>query len=127
MIALGITATPAFAGTGTAVMPVTALVLENCAITATPMAFGTLTNFGSANIDSSSTLALVCTPNADFVVSLDDGSNALGGTRRLKNPLTSEYINYDIFLDAARAQHWGSNTGTDSRDALGTVIDVLEN
>jgi spore coat protein U-like protein len=114
-LAFAAVATPASAGVATATMPVSAVVLENCTVTATPMAFGSMVNVGAANVDSTSTIALVCTPNADFDVALSDGANASGGQRRLKHSVNAEYINYDVFLDAARSQHWGNTTGTDTK------------
>ena len=124
-IALAGTAfSPAVAGTTTGTMPVSALVLNNCTVAATPMAFGSLSSVGSVNIDTASTISLVCTPNATYTVSLDHGANASGSVRRMKNPVSGEFLPYSISLDAARTQQWGNTTGVDTvggTAALGLV------
>lgn len=124
-VAFAASATPATAGTANGTMVVSAIVLENCTVVATPMVFGALTDVGTANVDSTSTITLACTPNADFEIALNDGANASSGQRRLKHSTSAEYLNYDIFIDAARSQHWGNTSGTDTKPGtapLGTSV-----
>jgi spore coat protein U-like protein len=109
------TSVPAMAGTSTATMPVSAQVLENCTVVATPLAFGALTNVGAADVDSTATLTLACTPNADFDVGLNNGSNASSGQRRLKHSTLNEYLNYNVYLDSGRSQPWGNVIGTNTK------------
>lgn len=111
-VAVAATSTPAFAGTANGSMIVSATVLESCTVVATPMVFGSLTAVGAGNVDSTASLALVCTPNADFDIALGDGANASGSQRRLKNALSAEYLNYDLYMDSNRAQPWGNTAGT---------------
>lgn len=105
-------------------MPVSATVLNNCTITATPMVFGAITDFSAADTDSTSTILLVCSPNAVYEVQLNDGQNANGGQRRLSNLAGAEFINYEIYSDTARTSRWGdtisSDTVTGTASALGT-------
>lgn len=113
-LALGL-ATSAHAGSSNSSMAVTATVINNCTVVASPMAFGTtLTTVGSANIDSSATLALVCTPNASYYVAMDDGANVSGGVRRMKGTLNGAYLPYEIYADSSRSQRWGQNQGTNT-------------
>lgn len=114
-IATAATATPALAGTANGSMVVSAIVLENCTVVATPMVFTSITEVGAGNNDSTASLALVCTPNADFDIALNDGANASNGQRRLKNALTTEYLNYNLYMDSSRAQPWGNVQGTNTK------------
>lgn len=106
-------ASPAFAATDTDDMLVTATVIDNCTVTASPMAFGTLTTLGTANIDTSAAIALTCTPNAAYDVSLDLGINAGAGTQRelVNGADATQRIAYDVYQDAARTAAWSSGAG----------------
>lgn len=113
-LAATMTALPAQAGTATGQIPVSATLLESCTVVATPMLFGILPTVGQADIDTSASVNLVCTLNADYEVALDDGANAVGGVRRMKNLLTNDYISYQIFRDAAHTQPWGHQSGVNT-------------
>ncbi|MEZ5710507.1 MAG: spore coat U domain-containing protein [Blastomonas sp.] len=104
----------AHAGTSAGAMPVAATLLENCVVTATPLVFGDITLTDGAAVDSAATIALVCTPLASYEVALSDGANASGGTRRMKNALSADYIAYGIYSDAARTLPWGDSSGSDT-------------
>lgn len=111
--AAALSASPAFAATDTDDMLVTATVIDNCTVTASPMAFGTLTTLGSANIDTSAAITLACTPDAAYDVSLDLGVNAgVGSQRQLVNGAdNTQRIDYDVYSDAARTTAWSSGAG----------------
>ena len=127
-LAAGTAGTPAFAGTANGSMAVSALVLESCTVVATPMLFGALTEVGAANVDSTATLTLTCTPNADFYIGMNDGTNAATGQRRLKHSANAEFLNYNLFIDSARSQPWGNTAGTNTKPGtapLGTSIHTV--
>lgn len=110
----------AFAGTANAAtssgsMLVSAVVLENCTIVASSMVFGSsLTTVGTTNVDSTALLTLACTPNADFFVAMDNGSNALSGARRMKGALVGDFLPYEIYTGSDRSTRWGTTAGTDT-------------
>lgn len=108
-------AAPAHAGTANGSIPVSALVLETCIVVATPMAFGSLTDVGAADVDTTSTITLTCTPNADYDIALNDGANADAGQRRMKNGTSAEFLNYDVYMDAARTDAWGNSAGVNTK------------
>ncbi len=118
-------AQPAAAGSTTGQMPVSAQVLENCSVASTPMAFGSITDVGAANVDTTATITLRCTANATFVVLLDDGVNANAGQRRMANVTTNEFLPYEIYKDETRSDRWGKTPGSDtvsgSADLLGSA------
>ena len=108
-------ANPAQAGSSTGSMAVLATVIDNCTVVASPMNFGTaLTNVGSANIDTTATLTVACTPNASFSVAMDSGSNAQSGARRMKGAVRGEFLPYEIYTTSGRSQRWGQTQGTDT-------------
>lgn len=106
---------PAFAGTATGSMAVSATVLESCTVVSTPMLFGALTEVGASDVNSTATLTLTCTPNADFDIAMNDGANATSGQRRLKHSANAEFLNYNLHIDSARSQPWGNTAGTNTK------------
>lgn len=111
----GLAASPAFAGTTTTTMPVTATVFNNCTVSATSMAFGSLTGLGVSNHDASATVSLACTPNAAYDVGLDFGDNNAGGVRHLVNTTdATQTVPYAVYSDAARTVPWGNTFGTNT-------------
>lgn len=114
VVALAASSQAAIAGTTSTTMAVSATALESCAVTATPMMFGNVSP-GSANIDTSATLNLVCTPNADYDILMGSGGHGSTGQRRLANVGATEFIPYNLYLDSSRSQPWGSTVGTDTK------------
>ncbi len=104
----------AHAGTATGTLPVSAIILENCTVVALPMVFAPPQG-GTAAVDSTSTITLACTPNADFDVALNDGANAVSGARNMKLATGASLLPYEIYQDAARTQVWGSSAGVDTK------------
>lgn len=106
---------------------VNALALQTCLVTATPMAFGSVSP-GVAAVDSTSTLNLVCTPNAQFDVLLNNGQNAEGSQRQMKGGLSGEdeFIPYNLYIDAARTNSWGNTVGTDTQEGSANALGVAQ-
>ena len=128
VLAATLSAAPAMAGTANGTMLVSATVLESCTVVATPMLFGALTEVGAANVDSTATLTLACTPNADFYIGMNDGANASSGQRRLKHSANAEFLNYNLYIDSGRSQPWGNTAGTNTKPGtapLGTSIHTV--
>jgi spore coat protein U-like protein len=108
----------AMAGVTSTTLPVSATVLENCTVVATPMVFAATSSVGASDIDSTATITLACTPNADFDVALDNGANAVLGIRNMKIAGGAELLPYRIFRDAARSQAWGSSAGVNTQPGV---------
>lgn len=104
----------AYAGVATGSMPVSATILENCSVSATPMVF-TPPPSGTAAVDSTSTIIIACTPNSDFDVALNAGANAVSGARHMKLSSGADLLPYEIYQDAAHSQLWGNNAGVDTQ------------
>ena len=117
-----VVATPALAATATNTMPVSVNVINSCTVAATPMAFGSPTAIGGANVDSTSTISLVCTNGAAYDVALDNGLNSAVGQRYMSNGATTPVkIPYNIFKDSARSSAWGSTSGTGGNTSSGVA------
>jgi spore coat protein U-like protein len=107
--------TPALAATASNTMPVLVNVINSCTIAATPMDFGTLTGVGGVNVDSTSTVSLVCTQGAAYNVAMNLGVNAVGTQRNLVNTTdATKKIPYALYTNAARSAPWGQTSGTDT-------------
>lgn len=106
-------ASPALAATASNTMPVSVNVINSCTVSATPMAFGTLTSVGGTDIDTSANVNLVCTVGATYDVSMDFGTHAVAGQRYLQSATdATKTIPYGVFRDAGRLQGWGNTVGT---------------
>lgn len=126
MIALGVAAVaaaaaaPAVAATTSGTVDVTLNVDNSCSLTTAAIDFGTVTDFAAARTANSLT-TLRCTPNAVATVTVSNGNNVNGTQRRLRNGVTSNYIDYNV-TDAGGTT-WPaaglSFTGTGSDVALG--------
>ena len=121
--ALGaVAATPAMAATATNTMPVSVNVINSCTVAATPMSFGAPTAIGGSNIDTTSTISLVCTNGASYDVALDQGLNAASGQRYMSNgAATPVKIPYNIYSDTGRSVAWGATSGTGGNTVSGVA------
>jgi spore coat protein U-like protein len=102
------------AATSSANSLIFATVVDNCTISAAPLAFGSydpvIANAAAA-LDGSGTIIVACTKGATATIGLSTGSNGshgVGTTRALYGG--SAYLSYEVFRDAGRSQLW-SNAG----------------
>lgn len=100
-------ATPAHAGRATYTMPVRAQVINGCTVNALPLIF-TVPVPTNANVDSSTSITIACTPNIPFTLDIDTGLYANGINRRVFNATANAFINYDVYKDPPRSQVWGT-------------------
>ena len=100
-------------GESTANMQVNANVIRKCTITAVPLAFGSydpiLVN-ATAPLDGQTTLTLACTKGTAVTIAMDPGANASGLARRMTSG-AGEFLAYEVYKDASRAQRWGDAEG----------------
>lgn len=110
-------------GGGSVTFPFTATanVPANCTIsTATALDFGTVPGVISTPRDQTSTITFACTGRTPWNVGLNNGLNASGNTRRMRQLLTNNYVNYELYRDASHTQRWGTTIGTDTQPGTGT-------
>jgi spore coat protein U-like protein len=98
------------AGSATANLQVTAAVNANCSITTATVAFPTydpVVTHSATNDDGTGTVTIACTKGTVATIGLGLGANALVSQRRMKDA-TTDYLNYALYLDAARTTIWGT-------------------
>lgn len=97
-------------------LDVRANVVSNCRLTMTPLDFGAYDPLGShqtSNLETTATVALMCTPNSQVTIDVDRGiNNGISGLTTRAMAAGSTQLGYEIFRDAARTQLWG--TGADA-------------
>lgn len=99
----------ALAAEATDDLGVTLTVEAQCSVVANPLDFGTA-NFAS-DLDGATTLAVTCTDDAAYTVSLDagDGVGATTAVRKLTSG--SNTVNYALYKDAGRTEVFGASGG----------------
>ena len=107
----------AAAGTTGAAMQVSAVVGPSCKVDVAPLVFDGATH-AHPQVDAKSSIALGCTPDTAFSVSIDNGQNMVDGRRRMVSAAGNVFLPYDIYQDAGRTLRWGSTVG----GAVGGVI-----
>jgi spore coat protein U-like protein len=129
----GIAAGSAEAATATASFTVSVTIVSSCTIGAGNMAFGSQSVL-AADVDTTSTISVVCTNTTPYSVGLDNGLNFSGGTRRMKDTgAGTTFVNFGLYTDAGRSNGWvtttsaGSCTGGANTCALGTGNGATQN
>lgn len=89
---------------------VLANVDRTCAVSAQNISFGSH-GFLTSQLDATGGLAVTCTQNLPYTISLDGGlSNAATPTQR-KMTKGTESVIYGLYTDANRTQPWGNSVG----------------
>lgn len=110
------------AATSSATLGVSVTISASCAAGASTMNFGSAST-GPGDTDATGTVTVTCTKNAAFNVGLDSGQGStLVTSRKMKNTLTTDLLNYSLYRDASRTQNWGTTLGTDTLALTGTGI-----
>jgi len=113
-----ITASAADSGTISGTFTVTATVQAACALSATPLAFGT---YAGVLSNSSSTLTITCTNSTTYNIGLSAGL-ATGATvtnRSMTGP-ASALLGYKLFSNSGHTTNWGNTVGTDTVAGTGS-------
>ncbi|MBU3719487.1 MAG: spore coat protein U domain-containing protein [Burkholderiaceae bacterium] len=94
---------PAQAATGSTNFDVSIQVNATCAISASNMAFGSITTGTTSNSDATSTLTVNCSNGTPYTISLGNGAN-FSNVRRMA--WGGSYIEYSLFQDNSRTTQW---------------------
>ena len=96
-----------------------------CSVVGLPLAFGAYGSPGGAQVDSTATLTVTCTPDAillscrtDYTVRLSTGTSGSYSPRQLASG--ANRLNYNLYTSAARTTVWGNGTG-----GTGTVAGTI--
>lgn len=97
-----------------------------CQITAKPapdLDFGNVPGLIAANVDNTTAIGLNCTGRTAWQVGLNNGLNASGSVRRMRNA-AGQFVPYELYRDAARNLRWGNTLGSDTQTGTGTGLAV---
>lgn len=116
--ALAVTAGSAhLSGSASTTLPVSAVVIHNCTVSASPVQFGAydpVTANARTSLTVSGTVTIACTRGSSPVIGLSAGSHAAGGTRRASDG--TNYLAYELFKDTGLTEPWGDK-GSDALQA----------
>jgi spore coat protein U domain-containing protein, fimbrial subunit CupE1/2/3/6 len=110
LVILSVISVPAFAGSATASLSVTASVAANCTISTLPVAFGPydpVVANAAADLLATGTVTVACTKGTAATIDLGNGVNLAAGSRRMASG-APDFLNYALYKDAARTAVWGS-------------------
>lgn len=110
---LGI-ASPVFAATSTASMPVSATVQSACIISASALSFGSYNPTAGTDVDATTSVVVTCTSGTSYTVGLSagTGSGATVSARKMTN--SGNTLAYALYQDSSRSINWGNTPGTDT-------------
>jgi spore coat protein U-like protein len=77
-------------------------------LSVTPLAFGAYDVYGAAPLDSAGTISYSCPPPTTPSVTIDLGLAFGNGRRRMALGVGSDFLEYEVYVDAARTAVWSS-------------------
>jgi spore coat protein U-like protein len=106
-------ASNAFAGgtPQTTTFLVSATVIKSCVVTATALAFGNYDQIVATATTGTSTVSLQCTNGAVAVIALNGGANGTLAQRKMKDSVSTNTLNYQLYTDVGETHVWGDGTG----------------
>jgi len=103
--------TPAAAATQTATMGVSATVADNCSLTTTPVAFGSVDVTSGTAATAQGGITVKCTVGTSWSATASLGSNASGSTRRMaKTTDPTKLLTYELFRDSGLSNAWTNDS-----------------
>lgn len=110
------------AGQATTSFSVTASVLDSCSVSATDLAFGTYDPFSNTDKTGSSSISVRCSLGTLYNVSLDNGANASGSTRRMANG--AYRLTYQVYRDTNHSLIFGTLAALLGVSGVGTGLAI---
>lgn len=97
-------------------------VPNTCTLTPKPvpdLAFGNVPGLITANVDRTTAIGLVCTGRTPWQIGLNNGLNASGAVRRMRNA-GGQFVSYELYRDSPRSLRWGNTLGSDTLAGTGS-------
>jgi spore coat protein U-like protein len=91
-------------------------------ISVTPLAFGNYDVYSAAPLDSAGTISYSCPPPTTPAVTIDQGLAFGNGHRRMTYLFAAEFLEYDVYVDAARTSVWSSTNPVAVPQGNGSTI-----
>ncbi|MGA9853154.1 MAG: spore coat U domain-containing protein [Gammaproteobacteria bacterium] len=104
----------AFAGASpqTTTFLVSAQVIKSCNVTATALAFGSYDPLLGTNTTGTSTVNVQCTKTTVATIALNGGVNGTLAQRSMKDSVSSNTLNYQLYTTSGNTSVWGDGTGS---------------
>ena len=101
------------AATATATFQVTATVASSCLVSATELAFGSITPTEAATeLAKTSTISVTCSNTHPYTVNVGFGANTgTEANRFMKNSANEDKLAYNIYTEASHTNVFGDGTG----------------
>jgi spore coat protein U-like protein len=113
ILALVLMTGPALAApqTVTTTFNVTASVLNNCAVSASDLAFGNYSASSATPLTATTTLSVTCTASLAYTIALDGGTTTGQVASRAMKDTGSNQLGYGLYTSGAYSTIWGDGTG----------------
>lgn len=124
-LALAAVSVSSFAGTATANFQSTATVSSSCSISATNVAFGTVTPAATGSATATGTITSRCSNAVAYTMAINAGSGTLA-SRTMAGGVAgnTDKLAYNLYTDAGATQVWGDGSASTSTVGLtGTGAD----
>lgn len=102
---------------------VTATVVPTCEVRASDLNFGQYSAQTATQLNGTTALTVMCTPQTSYNVSLNEGTSPGATVSQRKMVSGSNSLNYQLYQDSTRTKIWGSTIGTDTVAGVGTGLD----
>jgi spore coat protein U-like protein len=104
-----VVATTVQAGSNTSRLEVSAVVVADCRIVTSDLAFADydpLLHHATQQLDAAAQMTMVCTRGAQAAIVIDGGRHSTGSNRALTGG--TQRVSYQLYRDEGRTQVWGS-------------------
>lgn len=115
--------TPAVAATRTTTMNVTATVADDCSVTATSVAFGSISVIGAVAPTANGGITVRCTLGTAWTATASPGGGvgATATLRKMRHAVdATKMLNYALYTDAGLVTVWGDGTTGSGLTGVGT-------
>ena len=115
-----LSASSAMAGTATTTFQVTATVAASCVVSATNVAFGSITPAATGNASATGTITSTCTKSTPYTLNINAGGSGSIAARTMGGAVSgnTDKLAYNLYTDAAYANLFGDGSGTSKNVSL---------
>ena len=108
------------ARTATASLRIQATVVSACSVVGATLNFGDVDLSHVRGRRTQANIEVTCSQGLRFQVGIDDGSNATGGQRRMKNVAGGTFVSYELYKSRFRNDRFGDAIRTQRFKGVGT-------
>lgn len=112
----------AVAASASTTFSVTATVVDACSVSATNLAFGAYDPAATTDKTATSTISVQCSLGTAYTISLDNGGNASGSTRRMASG--ANRLSYEMYRDVGNSLIFGTVANLLGVSGVGTGVAV---